>query len=229
MAAAAPRVAGAPVLTATGLAAARGGARLVSDLDFALSEGRILGVTGPSGCGKSTLGDVTLGLVPPAAGRVERAQGLPVTAFQKLYQDPVAAFPRHRSLGRILSDVARRHGQTQDRIDTLVARLGLAPVLLTRRPEAVSGGELQRLALLRLLLARPKFIFADEPTSRLDPITQKQVIDLLCETAEREGCAIMLVSHDPALVRMTADELLSLGPAPASGKVAAPPVARALQ
>lgn len=223
------RVAGAPVLTATGLAAERGGARLVSDLGFALDEGRILGVTGPSGCGKSTLGDVTLGLVPPAAGRVERAQGLPVTAFQKLYQDPVAAFPRHRRLGRILSDVARRHGQTQDRIDTLVARLGLAPVLLTRRPEAVSGGELQRLALLRLLLARPKFIFADEPTSRLDPITQKQVIDLLCETAEREGCAIMLVSHDPALVRMTADEVLSLGPAPASGKVAAPPVARALQ
>ena len=80
----------------------------------------------------------------------------------------------------------------------------------------MSGGELQRLALLRLLLVRPKFIFADEPTSRLDPITQKQVIDLLCETAATEGCAIMLVSHDPELVARTADHVLSLAPAKAS-------------
>jgi len=221
--------AGATVLTASGLAADRGGARLFSDLSFDLAEARILGVTGPSGCGKSTLGDVVLGLVRPSAGRVDKAEGLAPTALQKLYQDPVAAFPRHRSLGRTLSDVARRHGQAQDRIDALMPRLGLAPVLLTRRPDAVSGGELQRLALLRLLLVRPKFIFADEPTSRLDPITQKQVIDLLSETAEAEGCTIMLVSHDPALVGRTADDVLPLGPATASGNVAARHVAGALQ
>lgn len=210
------RPAGAPVLTATELAADRGGVRLFSDLSFDLSAGRILGVTGPSGCGKSTLGDVVLGLAPPSAGRMSRSAGLAPTAFQKLYQDPVAAFPRHRTLGRTLADVARRHGEPQDRIDRLMPRLGLAPVLLTRKPDAVSGGELQRLALLRLLLVRPKFIFADEPTSRLDPITQKQVIDLLCETATTEGCAIMLVSHDPELVARTADHVLSLAPAKAS-------------
>jgi len=203
---------GARVLTATGLAVERGGQRLIADLSFDLAERRILGVTGPSGCGKSTLGDAVLGLVPLASGRVERAQGLPSVAFQKLYQDPVAAFPRHRTLGRSLSDVARRHRQPPDRIGALMTRLGLAPGLLSRTPGAVSGGELQRLALLRLLLVRPKFIFADEPTSRLDPITQRQVIDLLTETAATEGCAIMLVSHDPALVRATADNVLSLGP-----------------
>ncbi|MGI3169934.1 ABC transporter ATP-binding protein [Pseudooceanicola sp. C21-150M6] len=224
-----PAAAGAPVLTVTGLAADRGGAELFSDLSFELTEGRMLGVTGPSGCGKSTLGDVALGLLRPAAGQVERAEGLAATAFQKLYQDPVAAFPRHRTLGRTLADVARRHGQSQARIDALMPRLGLAPVLLTRRPDAVSGGELQRLALLRLLLVRPKFIFADEPTSRLDPITQKQVIDLLCETATTEGCAIMLVSHDPALVARTAEQVLPIGPKTTNRDVTTPQVVGALQ
>ncbi|MEC7300796.1 MAG: ATP-binding cassette domain-containing protein [Pseudomonadota bacterium] len=160
---------------------------------------------------------------------MEKAAGLAATAFQKLYQDPVAAFPRHQTLGRTLADVARRHGQPETRIEALLPRLGLAPALLTRRPGAVSGGELQRLALLRLLLVRPKVIFADEPTSRLDPITQKQVIDLLCETATAEGCAIMLVSHDPALVARTADHVLSLGPDAANADVTAPRVVGALQ
>lgn len=224
-----PSGAGAPVLSVSGLAVDRGGVQLFSDLSFDLTEGRILGVTGPSGCGKSTLGDVVLGLIRASAGRVEKAEGLTATAFQKLYQDPVAAFPRHRTLARTLADVARRHGQPETRIDALMHRLGLRPELLTRSPDAVSGGELQRLALLRLLLVRPKFIFADEPTSRLDPITQKQVIDLLCETTEAEGCAIMLVSHDPALVARTADRVVTLGRSPSNMDVTAPRVVEALQ
>lgn len=200
-----------PVVSARGLAVARGGRTLIDRVDLDLRAGRIFGVTGPSGCGKSTLGDVLLGLVPPLAGAVRRAGGLPATAFQKLYQDPVAAFPRRLRLGRTLADVARRHGAGAGRIDALLERLGLDPVLLERLPDAVSGGELQRLALLRLLLVRPRFIFADEPTSRLDPITQAQVIQLLCETVEQDGCAVMLVSHDAMLIRNTADERLALG------------------
>ncbi|RYH01605.1 ABC transporter ATP-binding protein [Salipiger sp. IMCC34102] len=223
------QAAGSAVLTATGLAAGRGGTRLFSDVSFDLSEGEILGVTGPSGCGKSTLGGVVLGLIDAADGVVNRADGLKATAFQKLYQDPVAAFPRHRTLARTLDDVARRHGQALGRIEELLPRLGLSPALLSRRPDAVSGGELQRLALLRLLLVRPSLIFADEPTSRLDPITQKQVIDLLCETARSEGCAIMLVSHDPALVSRTADKMLSLGTTAAKVDVTAPRVVGALR
>lgn len=212
---------GVQILSATGLAAERGGRRIFSDLSFDLTEGRVLGVTGPSGCGKSTLGDVLLGLVRPLSGRVDRAAHLPDTALQKLYQDPVAAFPRHRGIGRALADVARRHGQPHSRIDDLMPRLGLAPALLSRKPGAVSGGELQRLALLRLLLVRPRFIFADEPTSRLDPITQQQIIRLLMDTAEGEGCAIMLVSHDPALIAKTADHVLPLGPPPENADVTA--------
>jgi ABC-type glutathione transport system ATPase component len=224
-----PTKAGKTLLTATNLAVDRGGNRLFRDLSFELSAGRILGVTGPSGCGKSSLGDAVLGLIKPSNGRIERQEDLPQTAFQKLYQDPVAAFARHRTLGRALADVAHRHGSSQDRIDTLLPRLGLSPALLARRPGAVSGGELQRLALLRLLLVRPKFIFADEPTSRLDPITQQQVIALLTETTERDGCAVMLVSHDPALVSKTADDVLSLAPVPSKDPATPQTLAEALQ
>lgn len=214
---------GPSVVQAEGLAVARGGRTLFKGVSLAIASGGIFGVTGPSGCGKSTLGDALLGLVEPVKGRIARRPGEGPHAFQKLYQDPVAAFPRKRSLGRTISDaLALAGGRTHD-VDAMLDRLGLDPGLLARRPGAVSGGELQRLSLLRVLLRRPSFIFADEPTSRLDPITQARVIALLTETAERDGVALMLVSHDKALIRNTADVVLALGPSDPPGSAEAAP------
>ena len=205
---AAPAAASTAVVAAKNLGLRRGGRLLFSDVNLAIAPGHILGLTGPSGCGKSSLGDALLGLLAPSAGQVIRATGLSTTAFQKLHQDPVAAFPPHRVLAQTLGDVAKRAGQTQDRIATVMDRFALRMELLTRRPADVSGGELQRLSILRLMLVKPQFIFADEPTSRLDPVTQKQVIDLLHQMARDEGTAILLVSHDPALIRNTSDSVL---------------------
>ena len=202
---------GQPVIRAEGLALARGGKTLFENVSLALAPGDIYGVSGPSGCGKSSLGDAMLGLVRPLAGTITRRRDEPQFAFQKLYQDPVSAFPRKRCIGQSIADVVRKTGSTGDRVEELLDRLDLAPGLLARRPGAVSGGELQRLSLLRVLLREPSFIFADEPTSRLDPITQKRVIALLAETAGRDGVAVMLVSHDRALIGKTANAVLSLG------------------
>lgn len=199
--------AGETVLRTQGLTLSRRGQVLIDGLDLTLQSGRILGVTGPSGCGKSSLGDALLGLLTPDAGRVTRAPDLAPTACQKLYQDPVAAFPRKRSLGQTLADVARLHQAPAGQIETLLARLRLDPALLLRRPDAVSGGELQRLALLRAMLARPRFLFADEPTSRLDPITQRGVITMLADLARDEGLSIALVSHDAALIEKVSDDM----------------------
>lgn len=201
----------APVVRAEGLAVARGGRTLFEDVGFEITPGGVFGVTGPSGCGKSSLGDALLGVTSTAQGRITRRRDLAPAAFQKLYQDPVAAFPRKRTIGRSLRDVARLADAPQGPVEHLLDRLDLEPTLLERRPDAVSGGELQRLALLRILLVKPAFIFADEPTSRLDPITQAKVIGILTDTADLEGVAIMLVSHDAALIRNTADEVLALG------------------
>jgi peptide/nickel transport system ATP-binding protein len=206
----APTAGGETVLEAHDLALSRGGQRLLNGLSLRVTAGGILGITGPSGCGKSSLGDALLGLLPPERGRIVSTPGLPPTAFQKLWQDPVAAFPRKRSLDQTLRDVARLHRAPPGRIEDLLHRLRLAPGLLARHPAAVSGGELQRLALLRALLARPRFLFADEPTSRLDPITQRDIMGLLAGLARTDGLAIALVSHDPVLIDRIADRTFSL-------------------
>ncbi|SCY71571.1 ABC transporter ATP-binding protein [Paracoccus tibetensis] len=201
---------GAPVLRAEGLSVSRGGRRLFDGLGLDLQPGEIVGIWGPSGCGKSTLGDVLLGLARPDQGRVTRGAGLAPQRFQKLYQDPPSAFPRCLALGRALDDLVRLHRLDGARIPQLMSRLRLSPALLARRPAEVSGGELQRLALLRLLLLDPVFLFADEPTSRLDLITQAEVTGLLTEVARETGMALLIVSHDPELLSRSADRVISL-------------------
>lgn len=201
---------GPAVVSARNLAVARGQRTLFRDVSLDISAGQVFGVTGPSGCGKSSLGDALLGVIPCAEGEIRRESGAHSFAFQKLYQDPVAAFPRKRSVGEALKDVVKMTNGAMQAVDALMDSLGLDPKLLARRPGAVSGGELQRLSLLRVLLRKPAFIFADEPTSRLDPITQAKVIGLLRRVADTEGIALMLVSHDQALIRNTADKVLHL-------------------
>ncbi|WP_416138412.1 ABC transporter ATP-binding protein [Halomonas sp. HK25] len=198
-----------PVVTARGLAKSRGGRQLFRDLDVSVRPGEIVGVVGPSGCGKSTLGDILLGLATSDAGEIQHAPGHRL-GLQKLYQDPPAAFSSHWRLSRLLDDLVRRHRLDRADIAPLMERLGLDERLLTRRPGEISGGELQRFAILRVLLLAPRFLFADEPTSRLDPITQQQTLSLLVELARERHCGVMLVSHDPALIERLCDRQLAL-------------------
>jgi peptide/nickel transport system ATP-binding protein len=189
---------------------ARGGRELFRDLSVSVRPGEIVGVVGPSGCGKSTLGDLLLGVTRPIAGRVDISREMPRLGRQKLYQDPPAAFSPHWSLTQLLEDLQRRHRFEQRAIAPLMQRLGLNEQLLSRRPGEISGGELQRFAILRVLLLKPRFLFADEPTSRLDPVTQQQTLSLLVELAREQACAVMLVSHDPALIEKVCDQTLTL-------------------
>lgn len=199
-----------PVLSAHRLSVARGGRTLFRDVSLSLYPGEIVGIKGPSGSGKSTLGDLLLGLLPPDEGRVERCETLSPTRFQKLYQDPPAAMAPWWTLGLLLKDLTRRHRLDHSHIEALMARLGLDAALLKRRPGAVSGGELQRFAILRALLLKPALLFADEPTSRLDPITQRDTLALLTALAREQGCALVLVSHDDALIERLCDRTLTL-------------------
>lgn len=199
------------VLRASGLAKQLGGRPLFRQIDLTLRAGERLAVTGPSGSGKSTLGNVLLGLLPADAGTVRRAPQLARERFQKLYQDPASAFAPARTMGRALHDLCARHRMPPSRIAPLMARMHLRPALLERRPTAMSGGELQRFALLRALLVDPVFLFADEPTSRLDPLTQREVIDLMVEATAERGCALMLVTHDAALARNVAARQVAIG------------------
>jgi peptide/nickel transport system ATP-binding protein len=188
---------GNPVIVATGVSKSFDGQPVFSGLDVTLAAGERIAITGASGSGKTTLGNLLLGLVQPDTGRVARAAGRASHRFQKLYQDPPAAFPPHASMRAAIGDLIELHGLAWLDADRLMARLRLGQHLLDRRPDEISGGELQRFALLRVLMLKPIAIVADEPTSRLDPITQQDTIALLVEATMEDQIALMLVTHDP--------------------------------
>lgn len=184
------------VLAGRGLAKRYDRRSLFSDLDISVAAGEIVSIFGPSGCGKTTVGSILLGLSPPDAGVVERRAGMSPLRFQKLYQDPPAAFAPHQTIRKGLTDLVRLHAKEWTAVERLLDRLRLPETLLDRLPSQVSGGELQRFALLRALLLDPAFLFADEATSRLDPVSQKEVITFLQEIVRETGLAVLFVTHD---------------------------------
>ena len=201
---------GAIVATIDGVAKRFGAQPLFSGVSAVLRRGECVAVTGPSGSGKTTFGNIVLGLLKPDTGSVQRAGGLARTAFQKLYQDPAAAFAPTVTLRRALQDVIALHRLSWDELHAVLARLRLRPELLDRLPAHVSGGELQRFALARVLMLRPALIFADEPTSRLDPVTQQETLALLVDHARSTQCAVLLVTHDPDIAARLAQRTILL-------------------
>lgn len=201
---------GAVVLTARNLAISRGDHVLIKGFDLSLRAGERVAITGPSGIGKTTLLDTLAGLIAPARGSVERAKDLGRHAVQKLYQDPPAAFPPHIPLDRSLRDSARLNGVGWTHVLNRMSELNLQNGLLERRPDSVSGGELQRISIARALTVGPKVLLADEPTSRLDPITQRQTLELLARIAGEQGIAIILVTHNTAIAEKWAHRSIAL-------------------
>jgi peptide/nickel transport system ATP-binding protein len=197
----ASRAAGTPIVSIDRVTKRYGGHTVLDQFSLDVHGGERMVFAGPSGSGKSTLGNVVLGLVPPDEGRVQRSPKVGPLGFQKLYQDPVAAFPARVTLGTAFDDVIALHGLARAELTRLLHHLGLDAVLLRRTPSEVSGGELQRLALARVLMMKPALVFADEPTSRLDPISQQISLDLLMTTVEETGTALILVTHDPGIAR----------------------------
>ncbi len=202
---------------------------LFLNVGISISPGELVGLVGPSGSGKTTLGDVLLGLRRPNRGRVSwngedvYEGSRPVRKelrikCQKLYQDPVASFHPGQTLERAFVDVIRYHHLAcgdkgcMDRMAAAVSAMGLTRGHLERYPHQLSGGEIQRLALARVLLLDPGFIVADEPTSRLDISVQAHVIRLLAGLVEKGGLGMMLISHDLNLVKAVCHRVLNLAP-----------------
>lgn len=199
------------VLVVDQLAISRGNRTLFNGVSFSIKKGDVVGIVGDSGCGKSSLGDALLNLLPISAGSITRLNHYAKPhQWLKLYQDPPSAFSSSVSLGQLLDDLVVLHDIDKSRVAPLLDRLKLPNGILERNCLSVSGGELQRFAILRALLLDPVFLFADEPTSRLDPITAKEVTTLLVELASEANCAVLLVSHDAALIRKTCHKTICL-------------------
>ncbi|WP_311567496.1 ABC transporter ATP-binding protein [Photobacterium arenosum] len=199
-----------PLIEAESLTMQFGDKTLFRDLSFTLAEGEILGISGDSGCGKSTLADLILGLQSPSTGRIINKQQLRTGDALKLYQDPPSALAKSATLQTLLNDLCRHHQLDTRNIQPLMQRLALSDDLLSRKATQVSGGELQRFAILRALLMKPKLLIADEPTSRLDPITAASTLQLIVELTQEVGCALVLISHDKIVLEKTCHKIIAL-------------------
>jgi len=199
---------GEAIVRAIGISKAYGATSVFADVDLHIRPGERVALSGPSGVGKTTLGNALIGLTPVDAGRVVREPSLAGGRVQKLYQDPTLSFPALVPIEVGLRDVSRRHRASASRVDELMAAVRLSPSLLARRPGEVSGGELQRIAIVRALLAEPRLVFADEATSRLDLLTQAGTID--CLMTELGEAALLMVTHDRALATAVADTHVEL-------------------
>jgi len=188
--------------------------RVLAQVSLAVNEGETVGVIGESGSGKTTLGLLLTGLLKPEGGRVffhgQEVAGMNAQErkayrrkVQIIFQHPETAFNPKWKLLRSLAEPYRLHKIpfTEDLLLKQLEAIGLSAEHLTRYPAQLSGGELQRAAIARVMVLEPEFIVLDEPTSMLDAITQAQIIRLFQELQKKKGVAYLFISHDLELAR----------------------------
>jgi len=173
------------------------GSPLLTNISLRLAPGEWLGLSGDSGAGKSTLGKLLSGQLTPSQGSVQvDGSPLPIRGLrpvQWLPQSPeLAVNPRWR-VGKIL-----REAWTPP--DTLMEAFGIEDEWLKRFPSALSGGELQRVCVLRALAPGVRYVVADEISTMLDPITQLSLWQALKAHAEHHQLGVIVISHDTALL-----------------------------
>ncbi|MFB8086691.1 ABC transporter ATP-binding protein [Streptomyces sp. NPDC055992] len=209
-----------PVAVIEGLRVETGGRAVLDGVDLRLLPGRITALTGASGSGKTTTGRALLGEYPPGA-RVTGSVRVPQGLIGYVPQHPAAVLNPARRIGALLLDIARgrvrhlprsrRRAAARERVLDALARVRLPADgrLLRRFPHQLSGGQQQRVVLAQVLLLGARVVVADEPTTGQDPLTKRGVVDLLADAA-RQGIAVLLLSHDPGVVRALADEVVVL-------------------
>lgn len=193
---------------------------VLNDISFSLHEGEMLGIAGGSGCGKSTLLHLAAGMEKPDAGEVSyvekiekcRKNGL-YRYVQMVFQDPAEAFSPRMTVKKFLLDplsnfhIADRK-KAESMVEDILEEVGLSPDILKRLPHRLSGGQLQRIVIARVLLLEPRIILFDEPTSALDVVTQTKILKLISSLRERHHFSGIFVSHDLAAVQSMTDRVL---------------------
>ena len=200
----------------------------VRDCSFSVGKGDIVGLVGESGSGKTSVLMAIPRLLP--VGTLVSGQifcnGEELTALSEeeinirrwrrvalVPQGAMNSFTPHLSIERHITEVLEQHINTtrresREQAAELLQTVGLESAFLTRYPHELSGGQKQRAALATALACKPDFLLADEPTTALDVITQKEVLDMIVSLARGRGMGLLLVTHDLPLAAGICDTMI---------------------
>ena len=199
--------------------------RAVDGVSFDIYPGETYGLVGESGSGKSTIGRSVIRLYEPTAGQIlfngqditgrldkKTTQSLR-TQMQMIFQDPMACLNPRKKVGEIIGEgldihhLYSTHKERQEKIDRILAKVGLAPEHADRYPHQFSGGQRQRVGIARALIMDPKLIIADECISALDVSIQAQVVNLMKDIQQETGTAYLFIAHDLSMVKYISDRI----------------------
>ena len=189
--------------------------KAVDNVSFGIKKGETLGLVGESGCGKTTTGRTLLRLHEPTGGKIlyngediTKVRMLPYRRkMQIVFQDPYASLDPRMTVGDIVGEAIDIHKlasgkkDRNDRIISMLQRVGLNSEHANRYPHEFSGGQRQRVGIARALAVDPEFIVCDEPVSALDVSIQAQVVNMFEELQEELGLTYLFIAHDLSIVK----------------------------
>lgn len=201
-----------------------GGKEIVHGVDLSIGDGERVGLIGASGSGKSMIARAMLGLLPPdvmVTGSVMLGGAEVIGAADRtladlrgrytgmVFQNPGVSLNPVLPVGRQIELPLRLHydltrAERIERVNAMLAKVGLPADVAAKFPHELSGGQRQRVGIATALITSPRLIVADEPTTALDSITQRQIVDLLVSLVDEAGASMLFITHDfSVLVRAT--------------------------
>ena len=199
--------------------------KAVDDVSFEIYPGETYGLVGESGSGKSTIGRSIIRLYDPTAGKItfdgqdisghlSHAQNNTLrTQMQMIFQDPMASLNPRKKVEDIIGEGLDIHhmyktpAERREKVEKILAKVGLAPEHAERYPHQFSGGQRQRVGIARALIMNPKLIIADECISALDVSIQAQVVNMFEELQDKLGVAYLFIAHDLLVVHHISDRI----------------------